>query len=147
MNVPQGDEENSAGVVGVNAAALRVNVPLNTASSRCTPSQARPISQLGSACHELILPTIQSHLELHIVFLNVQQCALYASAVREVFLGCSTGNSLCAVMVSRVQVIDTASFVLQRERLRMMQQKSQAPKVPRVRNWNIIDDEEAALRH
>ncbi|CAL8467325.1 g6862 [Coccomyxa elongata] len=66
------DEEDNA-VVGVNAAAVRVNLPLNTASSRCTPSQ--------------------------------------------------------------------------RERLRMMQQKAQAPKVPRVRNWNIIDDREAALQH
>ena len=63
--VPQGDEENSAGVVGVNAAALRVNVPLNTASSRCTPSQARP---MGLACHGFILPTIQSHLGLQILF-------------------------------------------------------------------------------
>ncbi|BDA40384.1 probable NF-kappa-B essential modulator at N-terminal half [Coccomyxa sp. Obi] len=68
----RGDEENNAGIVGVNAAAARVNLPLNTASSRCTPSQ--------------------------------------------------------------------------RERLRMMQQRAQAPKVPRVRNWNIIDDREAALQ-
>ncbi|EIE22162.1 hypothetical protein COCSUDRAFT_55861 [Coccomyxa subellipsoidea C-169] len=30
-----------------------------------------------------------------------------------------------------------------RERLRVMQQKAQAPKVPRVRNWNIVDDQEA----
>ncbi|KAK9916848.1 hypothetical protein WJX75_007800 [Coccomyxa subellipsoidea] len=63
------DAQENAGVVGANMAVSRVNVLLNTASSRCTPSQ--------------------------------------------------------------------------RERLRAMQQKSQAPKVPRVRNWNIIDDQEA----
>ncbi len=53
----------------------------------------------------------------------------------------------CAKLASlgsdELQNVSTLPCAMQRERLRAMQQKALAPKVPRVRNWNIVDDQEA----